>query len=501
MFGQFFQRRDARQHSLGVNPFRNRHNIGDCRRALGHRSRLVQNNGADAAGRFNGLGGFEQNAARRAAPCTDHDRGWRGQAQGARARNHQHGDANGQRELETLPQRKPDHRRRKRNDNDDRDENAADPVGKASDRRFGRRGFIHQADDLRQRRVLPHPRGPHEEMPGGVDRRAGDGIALSLCRRHALASQGGFVKQPAPFKNHAVHGDMFARLHHQNIAARDVFQRDDAFRPLAKHCRRLRGEIHKLRNGVGGFALGPRFKKLSKSDQGQNHGGGFKIEMFSKMPRRFHIPRAQGKRHLVQGVHAENHGRPRTERNQGIHVRSAGKQRLHAHPVEREIDEDDRRGQQKLRERRGERAARPAEERGERQADHRPHCKQKQWNGEEQRDDQPRLHAPGFRNDSIVFLRPRVAPLPAHGRAVAGGRHGRDDRVGRRHRFIKGNRHRVFEQIDVRVPHAVQGGDSPLHPAGTGRTRHSRHGKQLFFHRQSLRNALHASPAWRLARA
>ena len=111
--------------------------IGDLGRTLCDRAGFVENNGVDLVQKLQTFGALDEDALLGGFAGADHDRHGRCQTQRAGARDHEHGDADGERKTHTLmPDEVPSKRRDERDGDDHGNENPADLVGKLGDRRF-----------------------------------------------------------------------------------------------------------------------------------------------------------------------------------------------------------------------------------------------------------------------------------------------------------------------------------------------------------------------------
>ena len=112
----------SRRTSSASSP-RGRHHVDQGAVAGGHGAGLVEHDRVDAAGGLEDLGAADQDAELGTPAGADHQRGRRGQAQGARARDDQHRDRRGERRRRLGPRAEPeaegghrerDHRRARR---------------------------------------------------------------------------------------------------------------------------------------------------------------------------------------------------------------------------------------------------------------------------------------------------------------------------------------------------------------------------------------------------
>lgn len=111
---------------------------------------------------------------------------------------------------------------------------------------------------------------------------------------------------------------------------------------------RFWSEIHEFCNGIRCLAFCPRFKKFPEGNEGQNHGGRFKIEVSCKVVESFHVSDAKSNGHSVDGIHTENCGSTGAKGYRRIHIRGAGKQCSYADSIIFEINKNDRNGEPEL---------------------------------------------------------------------------------------------------------------------------------------------------------
>ena len=93
----------------------------------------------------------------------------------------------------------------------------------------------------------------------------------------------GLVDGNLPVQQHAVHGDALARADPKHLAAAHLADGDDGFLPVPKHGYGIGRERHQFADRVGGAALGARFQPAAQGDEGQDHHGGFKIQVMRKL--------------------------------------------------------------------------------------------------------------------------------------------------------------------------------------------------------------------------
>ena len=144
--------------------------LGDLGLALRERAGLIHDRHLDTRGSLQGEGIFEQDAALRAQPGPDHDRGRSCQAQGIRTGDDNHADRIENRDRHRSAHQQPDSERARAADERDEDEPEGGPVGEFLRRSFRVLCLPHQLDDLGEHGVAPDPGGPRPQRPVLVDR-------------------------------------------------------------------------------------------------------------------------------------------------------------------------------------------------------------------------------------------------------------------------------------------------------------------------------------------
>ena len=139
-----------------------------------HGAGLVEHDGVDRAGRLEDLGALDQDAELRAPAGADHQRGRRGQPEGAWAGDDQHRDRGGERGRRVVGRRcgEPEAEGREGERDDDRDEDRRDTVGQPLHLGLAGLGLLDQAADLGERGVGADASRADDETTAGVDRRA-----------------------------------------------------------------------------------------------------------------------------------------------------------------------------------------------------------------------------------------------------------------------------------------------------------------------------------------
>ena len=97
------------------------------------------------------------------------------------------------------------------------------------DRRLGRRRIAYHLDNLREGRILADSGRTALKEAGLVQGRGLYFIADRLVDRQTLAGQRGFVDRTVSGDHKAVHRDVLARLHAEDIADPDTVDRNRDF--------------------------------------------------------------------------------------------------------------------------------------------------------------------------------------------------------------------------------------------------------------------------------
>ncbi len=252
----------------------------------GHGARLVEHDRVDAPGRLEHLGSLDEDAELGAAAGADHDRRRRGQTEGARAGDDQHGDGGRERDgrrPRRCPSQKP-----------------SVPTARAmtigtntAEIRSARRctgalpalGVLDEAGDLGQLGVGADPRRPHDEPAAGVDGGTGDGVARPDLDRHRLAGEQRGVDRRRAVLDDAVGGDLLARPHDEAVADGELLDRDALLDAVAEDGDVLGAELEQRPQRGAGAALGPGLEVAAGEDERRDAGGDLEVDQA-----RAHLP-------------------------------------------------------------------------------------------------------------------------------------------------------------------------------------------------------------------
>ena len=151
-------------------------------------------------------------------PGADQQRGGRGQPEGARAGDDQHGDRGGEGGGAGLAGAQPEPERADGERDHDGHEHRRHPVGQPLHRRLARLGRGHEAGDLGQGGVGADAGGLDHEPAAGVDGGAGDRVPGADLDRHRLAGEQRRVDGRRALLDDAVGGDLLAGADDEAVA-------------------------------------------------------------------------------------------------------------------------------------------------------------------------------------------------------------------------------------------------------------------------------------------
>ena len=323
-------------------------NIGDLRGAGGDGAGFIQDHCIHLAGDLQGSSGFEQDAVPGAQAAAHHDGYRRGQTQGAGAADHQHRNAPGQGKAQAPAQQQP-HRRGHQGDGDHRrDEHAGDLVRHLGDGGLGGGSVADHADDLAEGGVLPYPQGLTADVARLVHGGGGDPVPCRFIHGDALAGEGGLIHAALALQNDPVHRDALPGPDSKNVTLFQFFNRDLPLLPIFHDGGGFGGQVHQAADGIGGLALAAGLQHLAHGDQGQDHGGRFKVEVHHIAHDGLHISPHLSPGHGKERIGAVDKGRAGAQSHQTVHIGGAVHQALEAADEKLLVDDHDDAGQQQL---------------------------------------------------------------------------------------------------------------------------------------------------------
>src|SRR5690606_33994174 len=161
--------------------------VNDARLAGGQGASLVEGYRSNGVSHFQGFGVFDQDAVARRHAGAGHNCSRRGQTKGARAGDDQHGHGVDQRGFQRGTGQQPAAKSEQGDDQHRRDEYFTDPVNQLLNRRLGRLGVFHQANDARQHTFSTQGGGAHDQTAFAVDGASGYRAAGLLGHGQAFA--------------------------------------------------------------------------------------------------------------------------------------------------------------------------------------------------------------------------------------------------------------------------------------------------------------------------
>ena len=271
-----------------------------------------------------------------------------GQAQGAGAGDHQHGNAGGEGKLQTLACQKPDGGGNQGDGHDHGDKHAGNPICQAGDGGLGAAGLLHQADDLGEGGVFSHLVRPKFQESGGAYCGGGYGVAGALFYGDAFTGEGTLIHRGPALQDGAVHGNPAPGPHQDCVAHLDLGGGDFDLLSVSQNGGRLRRQVHKLANGVSGFSFGPGLQKFAQGDEGEDHGGGLKVEVLPVMLHQVPDAMARGPGHAEEGRHAIDQGSAGANSNEGIHIGTPAPKGLESPGIVAVVQKHHRQGEEEL---------------------------------------------------------------------------------------------------------------------------------------------------------
>ena len=252
-------------------------NGGDLKDALRQRTGLVENDDPRLGQRFEIVGAFDQNALLAGAADPGEEAQRDADDQRARAAD----DQERQRTIDPvcpIGVHACDHAA-KRHEHGQRQRGSADggriDLRKAGDERLGSRFagacVLHEVEDLRHRGLAEGLRRADLEHAGHVDAAADDLVARLHVARQTLAGQRTGVEAGAALDDHAVQRHLFAWLHHNDAADRDLVRIDLLQLAVRLDVRVIRADVHERRDISAALADGVALEQLA--DLIEQHDG------------------------------------------------------------------------------------------------------------------------------------------------------------------------------------------------------------------------------------
>ena len=455
--------------------------IGDSGLAGGQGAGLVQQDGTGPVEVLQGFGILKENAHFCSPARTNHD-GHRGsQSQSTGAGNDQHRNGGGQRKFKGLSRHHPDGEGHGGDAHDHGHENACDLIRQTGDGGLAAAGLLHHADDLGKGRILAHLVRPEFQITGGIDGGGGDGVAGFLLHGHGFAGEGALIHGGTAFDDGAVHRDAAAGFDDDRVPYPNLIGGYLLLHAVPAHQGGLGCQIHELADGVAGLALGPGLQEFTQSDEGQDHGGGFKIEILAVMLHDVPLAVSLGPGHPQQRRQTIDQAGTGAHGDEGIHIGTAVPQGLQALAVISPVQEHGGQCQQKLHQRKEGGVLETVENVGRGQGNHVAHGQVHQHRQKSTGPDDPGFHfLQRILSGSLGLFRLFAI---VNGCAVARIGDSLADLAADGLAFHLGH-HSARQQIHLRPGDTGNSLRHLLHPGRTGGAGHARHLK-FHFHPKS----------------
>ena len=254
---------------------RRRHHLDHVRLAQCQCAGLVEDNHRQLGRVLQRRGVLEENAVHRTEARTDHDRHRCGQPERVGAGDHEDGNGEREGEQQRLAEDPEPHREGRESDDDGYEHQPLRGlVGEQLARRLRVLRFLHQLDDLRERRVGTDLGGLVAEAAALVDGRADHRIADDLLHRHRLTGEHRLVDLRCAVDDLAVHRDLVARLDDHRLADQHLGGRHLGFDTVAQHGGHRRRQVHQRADRIGGAGAGAHLQPVAEQDEHQQHRRG-----------------------------------------------------------------------------------------------------------------------------------------------------------------------------------------------------------------------------------
>ena len=325
----------------------------------------------------------------RASACAHHNGHRGGQAQSAGTGNYQHGNAAPQGKLQSVSCEHPSGEGYGGDDHNRGHKDACDFICQPGNGRLGAACLLHHADNLGQCGIRTDFVGPEFQVALRADGGSGNRIPGELFHRDALSRERTLVNGGTAGKHRAVYGDLVSRPDNHRIPHVYLVHRYLYDLVLSADPGHLGAQVHQRPDGIAGLSLGSGFQEFSQGDQGQNHSGGLKIEVFAVELHRGHVSLVQRIGHTKQCRSAVDQGCQRAHGNQRVHIGSPVPQGRKATAIVHPVQVHNGKGQEKLQERRHQGAVIPARRR---KPHHMAHGKVHQYHKAKGGTPNPRFH-------------------------------------------------------------------------------------------------------------
>ena len=172
-----------------------------------------------------------------------------------------------ERQPRLRPEGQPGHEGQRRQDEHDRDEDLADPVGQALDGGLAALGPTDHLDDPGEGGLAAHPGRPEDERAGRVEGGPDDLVADRPVDRDGLAGDHRLVDRRSALDDDPVDRHLVAGPDPDQVARIDLGQVDVDFAARPDDAGRLRGQTDQAPDRAGGAALRPALEPATEEDQ------------------------------------------------------------------------------------------------------------------------------------------------------------------------------------------------------------------------------------------
>ena len=245
----------------------------------GHRACLVEDDSVDAAGVLEHFGATDQDAELSTASGADEQRGRRSKAKRAWASDDQHRHGCCERRLDITGRNDPRNERDQRDDDDDRHEDAGDPIREPLHRRLAPLRLGDEAGHVRELRVCSYAGGSHGQGAIDVDGGTRHGIAGTHLEGHRLPGKQRCVDGALARLDDSVGGNALARADDEAVAHAQGGRGRADLHSFHQHGRVGRGKAGERPQGSSRAALGARFKPAPRKQEHRHRGRHLEVEV------------------------------------------------------------------------------------------------------------------------------------------------------------------------------------------------------------------------------
>ena len=222
---------------------------------------------------------FEKNSILGTHTVTDHNGNRCCKAKCTGTADNQHGNSSCQCITKRMACKKPDDRCDHCNGDHCRYKHSGNTVCDLCDRCLCGCRVTDHFDDLGKGGILSDSGCFTFDKSGLVHSCRRNHISGFFVNRNTFTSQRGFVNCSSSFQDYSVYRNILSRADNKSFSLLNLFNRNGKFLSVSYYNCSFRSQLHEAFQCIGCFSLGTGLQHFSYSDQCQDHGRGFKIEI------------------------------------------------------------------------------------------------------------------------------------------------------------------------------------------------------------------------------